>query len=157
MNKGEEIFFSYEDAINNFDPYKNDPRSVNYRRIHTVPKMNWFKFSLNIAVPLFIVLTAYCFFVYFVGLYEMKSMVVLGLILLCLIYICIRIKSIVIWVVKAYQHFAPKRIRDKCRFEPSCSDYMIMSVEKYGVIKGIKKGINRIYRCSHKDGGYDYP
>lgn len=157
MNNNEEIYFSYEDAIKNFDPYKNDPRSLNYKRVHNVPQINWIKFVLNITLPVFVIIIMYFFLVYFFGFFENKSMVLLSLLLLYIIYICIRMKSIVIWVVKAYQHFAPIKIRDKCRFEPSCSEYMIMSVEKYGVIKGIKKGLNRIYRCSHKDGGYDYP
>lgn len=47
-------------------------------------------------------------------------------------------KDIVVWLVKAYRHFAPIKIRDKCRFEPSYSEYMLISVEKYGTIKGLK-------------------
>lgn len=157
MNNNEEIFLSYEDSVKNFDPYKNDPRSINYKRVHNIPKIDWIKFFLNITLPIFVILIMYFFLVNFFGFFENKSMVLLSLLLLYMFYICIRMKSIVIWVVKAYQHFAPIKIRDKCRFEPSCSEYMIISVEKYGVIKGIKKGLNRIYRCSHKDGGYDYP
>lgn len=35
-----------------------------------------------------------------------------------------------------------------CVFYPSCSDYMIQAVEKYGIIKGLYKGIKRIIRCN---------
>ncbi|MDD4127805.1 MAG: membrane protein insertion efficiency factor YidD, partial [Methanomicrobium sp.] len=35
----------------------------------------------------------------------------------------------------------------KCRFYPTCSDYMIMAITKYGMIRGIIKGISRIKRC----------
>lgn len=34
-----------------------------------------------------------------------------------------------------------------CRMEPSCSEYMILSVEKFGVSRGIFKGTRRILRC----------
>ena len=35
-----------------------------------------------------------------------------------------------------------------CRMYPSCSEYMILSVEKFGVLRGIFKGIGRIFRCN---------
>ncbi len=35
-----------------------------------------------------------------------------------------------------------------CVFYPSCSDYTIQAIEKYGVIKGLYKGIKRIIRCT---------
>ena len=42
-----------------------------------------------------------------------------------------------------------------CRFEPSCSQYMIDAVKKYGPIKGAWRGIKRIARC-HPFGGSGY-
>ena len=56
-----------------------------------------------------------------------------------------------------YQKVAPKKLRQSCRFRPSCSNYMIFAIHKYGVIKGIGKGLNRIYRCKYPNGGYDFP
>ncbi|MDR0522138.1 MAG: membrane protein insertion efficiency factor YidD [Planctomycetaceae bacterium] len=45
-----------------------------------------------------------------------------------------------------------------CRFEPSCSTYMIEAVKKYGVIRGLIKGIGRICRCNpFFPGGEDPP
>ena len=35
----------------------------------------------------------------------------------------------------------------KCRYEPSCSHYMINAIEEWGVIKGIILGLKRIGRC----------
>jgi putative component of membrane protein insertase Oxa1/YidC/SpoIIIJ protein YidD len=37
--------------------------------------------------------------------------------------------------------------RPTCVFYPTCSEYMIGAVEKYGVIKGMRKGIIRIGKC----------
>ncbi len=43
-----------------------------------------------------------------------------------------------------------------CRFFPSCSEYGIQAVKKYGIIKGGIKAIWRILRCNPwSKGGYD--
>lgn len=36
-------------------------------------------------------------------------------------------------------------------------NYMIMSLQKYGLIKGLKKGIDRLRRCNINDGDFDLP
>ncbi len=74
-----------------------------------------------------------------------------------LIYISFIIKNALIWLVHLYQHYAPDRVRLKCVFEPSCSEYMILSIEKYGVIKGVFKGCKRLLRCHPPNGGRDDP
>lgn len=51
--------------------------------------------------------------------------------------------------VKPYGH---------CKFHPSCSEYMKISLRKKGFIRGIFKGIWRIMRCNPwSDGGIDRP
>jgi putative membrane protein insertion efficiency factor len=43
-----------------------------------------------------------------------------------------------------------------CRFYPTCSQYSYQAIEKYGIIKGIRMGIKRIFRCHPwNEGGYD--
>ncbi len=43
-----------------------------------------------------------------------------------------------------------------CRFRPTCSDYAIGAVEKYGVVKGGLKAIWRVLRCNPwSKGGWD--
>ncbi|CAI8017982.1 Putative membrane protein insertion efficiency factor, partial [Geodia barretti] len=43
-----------------------------------------------------------------------------------------------------------------CRFEPTCSQYAADAVERYGVLKGVWLGIQRIFRCRPRGGsGYD--
>jgi len=66
-------------------------------------------------------------------------------------------KSIIISFILLYQKIAPNKVRCACRFEPSCSNYMIIAINKYGLIKGINTGIKRIMRCRIPNGGYDYP
>ena len=56
------------------------------------------------------------------------------------IYIACILKRGLIWLVHVYQHYAPDEMRLKCVFEPSCSEYMILSIKKYGPIFGTLKG-----------------
>lgn len=45
-----------------------------------------------------------------------------------------------------------------CRFEPSCSRYMIGALRKYGPIHGTRKGLARLLHCHPwHPGGYDPP
>lgn len=62
-----------------------------------------------------------------------------------------------IGLVLAYKAFAPLSVRGKCRFEPTCSTYMIMAIQKYGLIVGVIKGIGRLHRCKPPNSGEDYP
>lgn len=66
-------------------------------------------------------------------------------------------KKVIIKIIKFYQKKAPKKIRQACLYEPSCSNYMILAIEKYGTLKGVCKGIKRIIRCKPPNGGIDYP
>ena len=73
------------------------------------------------------------------------------------IVVSLNSKRAAIWGVHLYQRYAPKRIRLKCLFEPSCSEYMIASIEKHGTICGIIRGLKRISRCHPPNGGVDLP
>lgn len=45
-----------------------------------------------------------------------------------------------------------------CKFYPSCSEYSIQAVEKYGIVKGLLKSLTRILRCRPgTQGGVDLP
>ncbi len=132
---------------------KNDPSSIYYKRILERPNINWLQIILQTTIPII-------FFIVSVKLL-LKRWHNLGntifITSLCfIIYILVRFKNIIICIIHIYQHFAPDSIRLKCRFEPSCSQYMILALEKYGVLKGLKMGINRLKRCKVGNGGYDF-
>ncbi|TAF32153.1 MAG: membrane protein insertion efficiency factor YidD [Cytophagales bacterium] len=55
-------------------------------------------------------------------------------------------------VVRAYQLFLSPMLPKSCRFTPSCSQYMLDAIQKYGAWHGLWKGIRRISRC-HPWGG----
>lgn len=63
-----------------------------------------------------------------------------------------------IFAVRIYQWTLSPLFGNRCRFEPSCSRYMIGAVEKYGLLRGGVKGVLRICRCHPwHPGGYDPP
>ncbi len=57
--------------------------------------------------------------------------------------------------IRFYQYIISPHLHKACRYNPSCSEYMIQAIEKYGPIKGIPMGIHRISRC-HPFGGQGY-
>lgn len=63
-----------------------------------------------------------------------------------------------ILLVRGYQIFLSPLLGRNCRFEPSCSNYFIGAVRKYGPLRGAAKGLWRICRCNpFHPGGYDPP
>ena len=58
-------------------------------------------------------------------------------------------------LVRAYQVTLSPMMGGACRFEPSCSNYMIEALRVHGAIKGTLLGLWRILRC-HPFGAYGY-
>lgn len=60
--------------------------------------------------------------------------------------------------VRFYQICLRPLLPTVCRYEPSCSEYFILAVRKYGPMRGAWKGMGRICRCHPwHAGGYDPP
>ena len=60
--------------------------------------------------------------------------------------------------VRFYQAVLRPVLPAVCRFQPSCSEYFILAVHKYGPLRGACKGTWRICRCNpFNRGGYDPP
>lgn len=65
---------------------------------------------------------------------------------------------VLIGLVKIYQFTLSPIIGRQCRFSPSCSNYFIGAVRKYGAVRGAWRGLLRICRCHpFHPGGYDPP
>jgi len=73
------------------------------------------------------------------------------------LFIIIFTKHLLINLVLLYQKVASESLRKSCLFEPTCSEYMILAIRKYGTVRGFIKGIKRILRCHYPNGGIDYP
>jgi uncharacterized protein len=60
--------------------------------------------------------------------------------------------------VRLYQLFVSPWLGQNCRYQPTCSNYMIEAVQKYGFLRGAWRGVCRIARCHPLHaGGYDPP
>ena len=65
-------------------------------------------------------------------------------------------KRLLMALVRFYRRFISPYTRPSCRFIPTCSQYALEALEKYGALKGGWLAFKRILRCNpfHK-GGYD--
>lgn len=55
-----------------------------------------------------------------------------------------------------YQKKISPHLGNRCKFYPTCSQYALEAIEKYGALKGTGKAIWRILRCNPMSrGGYD--
>jgi putative membrane protein insertion efficiency factor len=67
-------------------------------------------------------------------------------------------RRLLIAAARVYQWTLSPLVGRQCRFEPTCSNYFIEAVWKYGAIRGSWLGICRIGRCHpFHPGGYDPP
>jgi len=67
-------------------------------------------------------------------------------------------KKVFIAMIRFYQRYlSPMKRYTHCIFTPTCSQYAIEALEKYGVIKGSWLTVKRILRCNpfNRNGGYD--
>ena len=65
-------------------------------------------------------------------------------------------KKILIYLIKFYRKFISPMKGTKCPYIPTCSEYGLEAIEKYGAFKGSLLAIYRILRCNPlSKGGYD--
>ncbi|MEJ5351837.1 MAG: membrane protein insertion efficiency factor YidD [Melioribacteraceae bacterium] len=65
-------------------------------------------------------------------------------------------RFIFIYLIKIYQKIISPLFPSSCRFYPTCSQYAVEALSKYGVLKGGIKAVWRILRCNpFSKGGYD--
>lgn len=68
-------------------------------------------------------------------------------------------RKIIIKTIKIYQKTLSKFFSEKgihCKYYPTCSEYTIQAIEKFGAIKGGYYGAKRIIKCNpFSKGGYD--
>lgn len=141
----------------------------------------WYVFKRKLVRPEITYIKAFCIllkhvfinclaliFVYYFSLFILTLFFFINidnkLLFFCLLFIVIIIdiffysKRAAIGIIKLYQHYAPEHVRRKCLFKPTCSEYAILSIEKYGLIFALPKIYDRIFkRCRGYEYKIDYP
>jgi len=56
-------------------------------------------------------------------------------------------KTVIIILIRAYKMIISPLFPAVCRFQPSCSEYALEAVQKYGALKGSYKAVRRLLRC----------
>ena len=66
------------------------------------------------------------------------------------------LKKILIFPIRLYKKYISPLLGEHSRYWPTCSTYMIQSIEIHGAVKGLILGTWRILRCNPwSHGGYD--
>ena len=66
------------------------------------------------------------------------------------------LKKVLLWFIKFYRSFISPLFPPSCRFQPTCSQYALDAIDRFGAIKGGFLAIKRILRCHpFCKGGYD--
>lgn len=116
------------------------------------PIILWAEIFKGLFLPVFLFfLILFCY----IAWHQIFKMVYF--IILLFILVVIFFKPFILLSIRLYQKYAPDRIRKSCRFTPTCSDYMILAIKKYGILKGLIKGIKRLSLCHYPNGGNDNP
>lgn len=57
-------------------------------------------------------------------------------------------KKLLLNLIRFYQKKISPLFPPRCRYYPTCSQYMFEAIERYGVFKGGFLGIRRLSRCN---------
>ena len=65
-------------------------------------------------------------------------------------------KRAMLGLLRFYKRFISPLFPPSCRYQPTCSEYMYVAIERYGVSRGVWMGLKRLLRCHpFHPGGYD--
>jgi putative membrane protein insertion efficiency factor len=65
-------------------------------------------------------------------------------------------RSIALGPLRFYKRFLSPLLPPMCRFDPTCSIYMMQAIEKHGTLRGVWLGLRRLARCHpFNPGGWD--
>lgn len=61
-----------------------------------------------------------------------------------------------IGLIKTYQYTISPLLPSACRYTPTCSEYGVTAIKKYGPLKGGWMALKRIWRCNPWRGGHGH-
>ncbi|MDR1773875.1 MAG: membrane protein insertion efficiency factor YidD [Clostridioides sp.] len=66
------------------------------------------------------------------------------------------LSKVFIFMIRCYQKYISPLKGPTCRFYPTCSEYAIQAIKKYGIFKGSYLAVRRILKCHpFHPGGFD--
>jgi putative membrane protein insertion efficiency factor len=58
--------------------------------------------------------------------------------------------------IRVYQRFISPLLGPRCKYHPSCSEYAVQAIDRYGILRGAVLAAWRLLRCNpFSHGGYD--
>ena len=65
-------------------------------------------------------------------------------------------RNLTVGALRFYKRWISPLLPSACRYDPTCSEYMLEAVRRYGAARGLWLGIRRLSRCHpFREGGYD--
>jgi len=65
-------------------------------------------------------------------------------------------KRVLLAIIRFYKKAISPYLPPSCRFTPTCSEYAVEAIQKYGAFKGLGLAVWRVLRCNPiGKGGYD--
>ena len=61
-----------------------------------------------------------------------------------------------LFAIRCYKSYLSFLFAGSCRFEPTCSQYAYEAIDRFGVLRGIWLGIQRLSRCHPFSGKFGY-
>lgn len=67
-----------------------------------------------------------------------------------------RARRLVTAPIRGYQRFVSPALPQRCKYEPTCSQYAEQAIERYGILRGLVLAAWRVLRCNPwSHGGHD--
>jgi uncharacterized protein len=70
----------------------------------------------------------------------------------------VSLRSVAVAPVRFYQRAISPALPARCKYHPSCSEYAVQSIKRFGLLKGLVLAAWRLLRCNPwSHGGVDFP
>ena len=56
-------------------------------------------------------------------------------------------KAVALWMLRGYKRWISPALPPSCRYVPTCSEYAMEAVERYGTLRGLAMTAGRLLRC----------
>jgi uncharacterized protein len=67
------------------------------------------------------------------------------------------LRAVAVAPVRFYQRFISPVLPRRCKYHPSCSQYAVEAVRRFGILRGVVLAAWRLVRCNPlSDGGVDF-